>query len=81
MALSDIELEIILLNALESPLGITVTTNNPDMLKKQCYSLRNKARKQNNAAYDVLSFRTSPVANDSELWIIKKTGDSDNAKS
>jgi hypothetical protein len=69
MALSDIQLEQIFLSALESPHGIIVETNSVELLKKQCYSVRAKARKAGELHYDSLSFRTSPTNPLSELWI------------
>lgn len=79
MSLTNIELEQIFLSAIESPHGITVETNSPDLLKKKCYSVRATARKELNTAYDCLSFRTSPTNPSGELWIIKN-GDKPDAQ-
>ena len=78
MSLSDIEVEQIFLSALESEHGITVETNDNDLLKKKFYSVRASCRKQGNLSYDCLSFRISPTNNTGELWIIK-SGDKPNA--
>lgn len=71
MSLSSIELEQIFLRALESPVGIAVETNNVALLKTKCYAVRTEARKRGDTTYDRLSFKTSPVNSESELWIIK----------
>jgi hypothetical protein len=67
-----------MLQALDSEVGIAVQTNDPDLLRKKCYSIRNKARQQDISTYDSLVFRISPTNSDSELWIFN--GDIKNGK-
>jgi hypothetical protein len=75
---TDIELEQILLAAIESQVGICVSTNDTDLLKKKCYSVRRKAQQSGSNIYDCLTFRTSPVNPTAELWIFN--GDLKNGK-
>lgn len=54
--------------ALASPHGIVLATNDPQRAKQALYQARSKAHRP---AFASLSFRTSPVSPDDELYIVK----------
>jgi hypothetical protein len=58
-----------LYKALETPLGIVVETNNPELLRQKLYALRKEAM---NPEFDQLVFKPSTSKPESELWIIKQ---------
>jgi len=57
----------LLYRALESRLGIVVSTSDPERLRAWLYSAR-KANPQ----FEDFSFKPSPVLPNSELWIVRK---------
>lgn len=67
MEAEDVEL---LYSALRSEVGIIVQTNDPERLRQRLY----RVRKEDPELAD-LSFKLSPTAPASELWIIKKGRD------
>ena len=69
---TDIEIESLLIAALESEHGICIQCTDPDQLKKRLYIVRESARKSGIGNYDVLSFRTSPTQPQMEVWITKQ---------
>lgn len=69
--MTEAEAESILSCALLSERGIVVNTSNASLLKAKLYSARAAARKRADTSFDNLSFRTSPVNPDKELWIVK----------
>lgn len=69
--MTDTEIETIMYRAVDTKHGIRVKTNDPDLLRKQCYRLRAAARKRNVLDFDSLSFRVSPSNPGSELLMIK----------
>lgn len=69
MATNLNELEI-LYEALHSPIGIVVQTNNPSLAKAHLYKTRSES---GDPALDCLQFRTSPFEPNSDIWIVKGT--------
>ena len=61
------ELTILLYEALENPLGLLVTTTNPDTLRQKLY----QARKMDET-FASLSFVISPEHPESQLWIVHR---------
>lgn len=59
-----------LYRALEAPLGIKVTTNDPEGLRQKLYAARSKAQ---NPDFEALTFSPSRSKPQSELWIIRRT--------
>ena len=60
------DLSFLLLRADEAEVGISVVTNNPQLLRNQLYAERKKLGLTN------LTFIQPPVDSDTRLWIIKK---------
>lgn len=56
----------LLISADEAEIGVSVVTNNPQLLKNQLYAERKRLGLTN------LTFIQPPVDSDSRLWIIKK---------
>ena len=61
------QLEALLYEALGSPLGIRVETENPDLLRQRIYTERRK-----NPEFAALSLHISPLNPATEVWICKK---------
>lgn len=61
------DLAHLLLRASESELGISVTTNNPQLLRNRLYAERKKYPE-----FGGLSFIQPPINPESTIWIIKK---------
>lgn len=59
----------LLYRALESSLGIVVSTDDPELLRKKLYALRKEAQ---NPDFDNLVFKPSVSKPESELWIINQ---------
>jgi len=57
-----------LYQALNSNLGIILSTNNPEALRQQLYKARREAQ---DSTLDSLSIRISPVSPKDEVWIVK----------
>jgi hypothetical protein len=55
-----------LYEALESPLGVVIETNNAEALRQKLYTLRRSDLEQ----FEHLSFIISPI-NGTDLWIVK----------
>lgn len=66
----ELDLLELLYDALRSPLGIVIATEDPERLRQQLYSVRKK-RQDDDPNLRVLSFLPSPTQPQSELWIIK----------
>ena len=60
------DLAFLLVTADEAEVGISVITNNPQLLRNQLYAERKRLGLTN------LTFIQPPVDSDSRLWIIKK---------
>lgn len=61
------ELQAMLFQALESPLGIEVESNKPEQLRQKLYALR-----KTDTLFDPLAFVISPTKPETHLWIVKK---------
>ena len=79
--MSDAELKTILYEALNHPRGVVVQTNSPEKLKQRLYVVRAEERKRGNFSFDELTFRTSPLASDSELWLVLKVSPTEETQS
>jgi hypothetical protein len=60
------DLTHLLFRANESEIGVSVVTNNPQLLKNQLYAERKRTNLTN------LTFIQPPVDSDTRLWIVKK---------
>ena len=60
------DLAYLLISADEAEIGVSVVTNNPQLLRNQLYAERKRLGLTN------LTFIQPPVDSDSRLWIIKK---------
>lgn len=67
--MSSLPLVELLHRALQEPLGIIVSTNDPERLRVRLYEARRTAL---NPAFEVFSFVPSRINPTSELWILKK---------
>lgn len=56
----------LMMEAEETPLGIAITTNEPQLLRNKLYALR----RESPGCFTSLSFVIPPVPG--ELWIVKK---------
>ncbi len=70
--MTDTELKTLLYEALNSSQGIVIATSSPEKLKQRLYIIRASLRKEGILDFDELTFRTSPLNSDSELWIVRK---------
>jgi hypothetical protein len=70
-ALPAPDLSYLLYRASESPIGLAVRTNNPQLLRNKLYALRKQLGLTN------LTFIQPPVGSDTCLWIIKKDAKTD----
>lgn len=61
------DLAFLLLKADEAEVGISVITNNPQLLRNKLYAERKRLGLTN------LTFIQPPVGSDTRLWIIRKT--------
>lgn len=59
-----------LYEALRSPIGIVVSTEDPERLRQKLYALR-RERQDEDPNLRVLSFLISPTSPGNELWIVK----------
>ena len=59
----------ILYEALGTPHGIVLATNNPERLRQRLYKLRDAA---GDVALGQLSFVSSPSVPESHIWIVKR---------
>jgi hypothetical protein len=59
-----------LYEALGTPLGVVVQTDNPEKLRAKLYRLRDGA---NDPMLKELSFVISPTMPQSQVWIVKRT--------
>lgn len=62
------EFESLLFSALSSPLGIEVSTSDPNALRQKLYAVRKK-----DSAFLPLSFVIPPSNPSSTLWIVRKS--------
>lgn len=69
------ELESLLLAALNSPHGIEVTTSDPELLRQKLYAVRRKRPGE-----FPVSFVIPPVNSASTLWIVRKPDGSSEAQ-
>ena len=60
------DLAFLLLKADEAEVGISVVTNNPQLLRNKLYAERKRLGLTN------LTFIQPPVGSDTRLWIVKK---------
>lgn len=58
----------LLYTALASPIGCVVTTNDFARAQQKLYSARAKS---GDPSLDILQFRRSPLAPETEIWIVK----------
>ncbi len=65
------DLAFLLFRANEADVGISVVTNNPQLLRNQLYAERKKLGLTN------LTFTQPPVDSESRIWIIKKDAKAD----
>lgn len=63
---AEVPLLQLLYDALHSPLGVCVTTNDPERLRQKLYPLR-----KTDDIFAPLAFLISPL-NPQDLWIVKK---------
>lgn len=61
------QLQAILYEALGTPLGLRVETENPELLRQRLY-----AERRANPEFDALSLHISPLNPGCEIWIAKK---------
>lgn len=61
------ELRAILYEALGTPLGLRVETENPELLRQRLY-----AERRSDPDFAVLSLHISPLNPGSEIWVAKK---------
>jgi hypothetical protein len=73
------ELVSLLWQAVECEVGLRVSTNNPDELRKKLNNIRTQERKNGNSSFDQLKFKISPEHPSEELWLVQK-GAEDAAK-
>ena len=59
----------LLYEALGTPLGIVVETNDPERLRQKLYALRKQA---NDPMLEALSFVISPTVPGSQVWLVKR---------
>lgn len=62
------DLAFLLLRAIESPFGIKLSTNNPQVLRQRLYAERRK----HGDTFTSLSFLQPPTNPSTSLWIIRK---------
>lgn len=67
-------LSSLLIQADEAEIGISVVTNNPQLLRNQLYAERKRLGLTN------LTFIQPPVDSESRIWIIKKDAKANGAK-
>lgn len=58
-----------LYSALKTPLGLKITTNDPQRARRLFYKLREEL---NDPSLDALSISFSPTSSDNEIWLLKK---------
>ncbi len=64
--MSNPDLTFLLFKANEAEIGLSVITNNPQLLRNQLYAERKRQGLTN------LTFIQPPVDSDTRLWIVKK---------
>lgn len=72
--MSPVEIQTILLRALESRIGIALETNDSGAARRQIHNFIHAERRrspENATIYDGIQFRISPDNPATELWIIK----------
>lgn len=69
MAKKEDGLITILYQALSSPLGVCVFTDDPERLRQKLYATR---RDLGDPALDCLSFQVSPTNPSDNLWVTKR---------
>lgn len=70
-AMPSPDLSYLLYRANECAVGVSVRTNNPQLLRNKLYALRKQLGLTN------LTFTQPPVGSDTCIWIIKKDAKSD----
>ena len=63
------DLAFLLQRASESPFGIAVRTNNPQLLRNKLYAERKK-----HGLFQHLTFKQPPKNPEGELWIVNREG-------
>ena len=69
---TKLDLTDIMIAAIDAEVGIAITTNDPEALKRRFYASRREYKEQGIPRFDDLTFVVSPNSPTNEAWLFKK---------